>query len=60
MKWFGTARVRTGIVVDNVLLYATGGLAYANFNRNEHRLLVGTRGIDAREESPPEETSETQ
>jgi len=34
MKWFGTARVRTGIVVDNVLLYATGGLAYANFNRN--------------------------
>src|SRR6187402_1241932 len=34
MKWFGTARVRTGIVVDNVMLYATGGLVYANFNRN--------------------------
>jgi len=34
MKWFGTLRTRTGIVVDNVLLYVTGGLAYAKFNRN--------------------------
>ena len=34
MKWFGTLRTRGGIVVDNVLLYITGGLAYANFNRN--------------------------
>lgn len=33
LDWFGTARLRTGIVVDNLLLYATGGLAYANFNR---------------------------
>ena len=32
MRWFGTVRARTGIVVDNVLLYATGGLAYARFN----------------------------
>ena len=32
MRWFGTLRARTGIIVDNVLLYATGGLAYANFN----------------------------
>lgn len=32
MRWFGTLRARTGVIVDNVLLYATGGLAYANFN----------------------------
>lgn len=34
LRWFGTARVRTGVVVDNLLLYATGGLAFANFNRS--------------------------
>jgi outer membrane immunogenic protein len=34
MKWFGTVRARTGVVVDNVLLYVTGGLAYARFNRD--------------------------
>jgi outer membrane immunogenic protein len=34
MKWFGTVRARTGVIVDNVLLYATGGFAYANFNRS--------------------------
>jgi outer membrane immunogenic protein len=34
MRWFGTVRGRTGIVVDNLLLYVTGGLAYAKVNRN--------------------------
>lgn len=34
MRWFGTVRARSGVIVDNVLLYATGGFAYANFNRN--------------------------
>ena len=33
LRWFGTLRMRTGIVVDNLLLYATGGIAYANFDR---------------------------
>jgi outer membrane immunogenic protein len=33
MRWFGTLRTRTGVVVDNVLIYVTGGLAYADFNR---------------------------
>ncbi|MET0671550.1 MAG: outer membrane beta-barrel protein [Xanthobacteraceae bacterium] len=33
LQWFGTLRARTGIVVDNLLLYATGGIAYANFDR---------------------------
>jgi outer membrane immunogenic protein len=34
MRWFGTVRARTGVVVDNLLLYVTGGLAYARFNRD--------------------------
>jgi outer membrane immunogenic protein len=34
MRWFGTVRARSGVIVDNVLLYATGGLAYANFARS--------------------------
>jgi outer membrane immunogenic protein len=31
MRWFGTVRARSGVVVDNVLIYATGGFTYANF-----------------------------
>lgn len=34
VDWFGTARTRAGIVVDNLLLYATGGFAFANFSRD--------------------------
>jgi outer membrane immunogenic protein len=34
LKSFGTVRARTGIIVDNVLVYVTGGLAYARFNRS--------------------------
>jgi outer membrane immunogenic protein len=30
LKWFGSARLRTGIVVDHLLLYVTGGVAHAN------------------------------
>jgi outer membrane immunogenic protein len=33
-NWFGTLRTRSGIVVDNLLLYVIGGLAWANFDRN--------------------------
>jgi outer membrane immunogenic protein len=33
LQGFGTLQARTGIVVDNLLLYVTGGLAFANFNR---------------------------
>ena len=33
-NWFGTLRTRSGVVVDNLLLYVTGGLAWANFDRN--------------------------
>ena len=34
LQWFGTARTRSGIVVDNLLLYITGGLAFARFDRD--------------------------
>jgi outer membrane immunogenic protein len=30
VRWFGTARTRGGIVVNDVLLYATGGFAFGN------------------------------
>jgi outer membrane immunogenic protein len=35
MKWFATIRARSGVVVNNLLLYVTGGFAFAN-NRREH------------------------
>ena len=52
LRWFGTARTRTGIVVDNLLLYVTGGLAFARFERERanirsdrsSRCLGGLRG----------------
>ena len=34
LRWFGTTRIRTGVVVDNLLLYVTGGVAYANIKRD--------------------------
>jgi outer membrane immunogenic protein len=34
LESFGTVRARTGVIVDNLLLYVTGGLAYANTERS--------------------------
>jgi outer membrane immunogenic protein len=34
LNGFGTVRARTGVVVDNVLIYVTGGFAWANFDRS--------------------------
>jgi outer membrane immunogenic protein len=34
LQSFGTVRARTGVIVDNLLLYVTGGLAYANTERS--------------------------
>lgn len=33
-KWYATLRTRSGIVVDNLMLYLTGGFAWAKFDRN--------------------------
>ena len=33
LRGFGSIRTRSGVVVDNLLLYVTGGLAFAKFER---------------------------
>ena len=33
LQGFGTIRARSGVIVDNLLLYVTGGFAYANTER---------------------------
>jgi outer membrane immunogenic protein len=47
MRWFGTVRARTGIVVDNLLLYVTGGLAYAQFKRSHTIVETGPPLVSA-------------
>jgi outer membrane immunogenic protein len=37
LNWWGTARTRAGIVVDNLLLFVTGGFAYADI---DHRWTI--------------------
>lgn len=34
MEWFGTARARAGVVVNDLLFYVSGGAAFAKFDRN--------------------------
>jgi outer membrane immunogenic protein len=34
LRGFGTVRARSGVVVNNLMLYVTGGLAFANFDRS--------------------------
>ena len=42
LKSVGTLRLRTGLVVDNLLLYVTGGLAYGRFNRTATQTDLNT------------------
>jgi outer membrane immunogenic protein len=42
LKWFGTARGRLGYVWDSWLVYATGGLAYGNFDLAGVNTVAGT------------------
>jgi outer membrane immunogenic protein len=37
VDWFGTLRTRTGLAVDNVMVYMTGGLAYTKVG---HQLTI--------------------
>jgi outer membrane immunogenic protein len=39
--WFGTVRGRLGYAYDNVLLYVTGGFAYAGVNEVANTTIVG-------------------
>jgi outer membrane immunogenic protein len=34
LNWYGTARTRTGVVVDSLLIYVTGGFIWADIDRN--------------------------
>lgn len=34
LKWYGTARTRAGVVVDDLLIYVTGGFIFADIDRN--------------------------
>jgi outer membrane immunogenic protein len=43
MDWFGTARLRVGIPIDNLLIYATGGLIYGGLNASQ-RINLGASG----------------
>jgi outer membrane immunogenic protein len=43
LSWFGTARTRAGVIVDNLLLYVTGGLAFAQFDRTLAYTQPGNR-----------------
>jgi outer membrane immunogenic protein len=46
LDWFGTVRARGGIAVhDNLLLYVTGGLAYANLDHTFSDTDVNGSGI---------------
>jgi outer membrane immunogenic protein len=41
LNWFGTVRGRAGIAVDDVLVYATGGFAYANIDSTYTLRITG-------------------
>jgi outer membrane immunogenic protein len=45
MKGYGTLRTRAGIVSDNLLLYATGGLAYGRFETTYRLDVPGLGGL---------------
>ena len=41
--WFGTLRVRAGYAMNNILFYATGGLAYGSLRAETLGLLTETK-----------------
>jgi outer membrane immunogenic protein len=45
LRGIGTVRTRTGLVVDNLLLYVTGGFAWAKFDRGFTALASGEGGL---------------
>jgi outer membrane immunogenic protein len=46
INWFGTGRGRLGVAADNVLFYATGGVAYAHVGFQALQLGVYSVGYD--------------
>jgi outer membrane immunogenic protein len=46
LRGLGTVRARTGVVVDNLLLYVTGGVAFADFKRSYSQIDLNTPGTE--------------
>jgi outer membrane immunogenic protein len=46
LQSFGTIRARSGVIVDNLLLYVTGGFAYANTERTVALTVPGAPGLN--------------
>ena len=46
LQGFGTVRARSGVIVDNLLLYVTGGFAYANTERTVALTFAGAPGLN--------------
>ena len=44
IDWFGTARLRVGVPIDNLLVYATGGLIYGGLHASQRLDLGGGSG----------------
>lgn len=40
LNWYGTLRTRGGLTIDNILIYLTGGLAYANIDTTWNQVSV--------------------
>jgi outer membrane immunogenic protein len=48
LRGFGTIRARSGVVVDNLLLYVTGGFAFAKFDRTASgAFFAGKNGCES-------------
>jgi outer membrane immunogenic protein len=46
LKGLGTVRLRTGVVVDNLLLYVTGGVGWGRFDRTYSQIDLNTPGSE--------------
>jgi outer membrane immunogenic protein len=46
LRGLGTVRLRTGVVVDNLMLYVTGGFAFADLHRTASQIDLNAPGTE--------------
>jgi outer membrane immunogenic protein len=46
LRGLGSLKTRTGVIVDNLLIYVTGGLALGNFSRSYSQIDLNTPGTE--------------
>jgi outer membrane immunogenic protein len=46
LRGIGSIRARTGVVIDNLLIYATGGFAFGDFQRTFTQTDLNTPGLE--------------